>query len=164
MIISDDERAALMTDLMRSVLKMSAISHRAGTTMNREAGLTNARWILIDQAAEEPKPLTLSEHARRLGFSRQAIRRLTAELEKERLIELAVDPTDKRALTLTLTENGRRLQQEAFTRGTAYHRMISENVDPGALRGAVETLRRVTAVMLQLEKHLLTTCNHNPKL
>jgi hypothetical protein len=69
MKISDDERAALMTDLMRGILKMSAISHRAGTAMNREVGLTNARWILIDQAAEEAEPLTLSEHARRLGFS-----------------------------------------------------------------------------------------------
>lgn len=155
MTTSDDERAALMTDLMRSVLKMSAISHRAGTTMNREAGLTNARWILIDQAAEEPEPLTLSEHARRLGFSRQAIRRLTAELEKERLIELAVDPTDKRALTLTLTESGRQLQQEAFARGMAYYRMISENVDPGALHSALETIRRVIAAMLEFEKQAI---------
>jgi DNA-binding MarR family transcriptional regulator len=152
MTIPEDERAALMTDLMRGVLKMSAISHRAGTAMNREAGLTNARWILIDQAAEQPEPLTLSEHARRLGFSRQAIRRLTAEMEKDGLIELVADPTDKRALTLNLTESGRRLAQEALERGMAYNRAISEQVHPQLLRQALDTITRLTEAMLDLER------------
>lgn len=149
----DDERAALMTDLMRGVLKMSAISHRAGTAMNRESGLTNARWILIDQAGEEAEPLTLSEHARRLGFSRQAIRRLTAEMEKDGLIELVVDPSDKRALTVILTESGRRLQQEALARGMAYNRAISKHVDSRAIKEAFETVTRLTTAMIEQERH-----------
>lgn len=148
---ADRERAALMTDLMRGILKMSAISHRAGTAMNRDSGLTNARWILIDQAAEEPEPLTLSEHARRLGFSRQAIRRLTAEMEKEGLIELAVDPADRRALTLHLTDAGRSLQLEALARGMAYNEAISAGVDPRAIRQALDTVERLTKAMIQRE-------------
>jgi DNA-binding MarR family transcriptional regulator len=152
MTTEDEKRAALMTDLMRGVLKMSAISHRAGTAMNREAGLTNARWILIDQAAEEPQPLTLSEHARRLGFSRQAIRRLTAEMEKERLIELVADPQDKRALMVILTDSGRQLQQEALARGMAYNRIISEGLDPRSIQEALDTVTRLTAAMIDLER------------
>lgn len=148
---ADRERAALMTDLMRGILKMSAISHRAGTAMNRDSGLTNARWILIDQAAEEPEPLTLSEHARRLGFSRQAIRRLTAEMEKEGLIELAVDPADRRALTLHLTDAGRSLQLEALARGMAYNEAISAGVDSRAIRQALDTVERLTKAMIQRE-------------
>ncbi len=149
---TDDERAALMTDLMRGILKMSAISHRAGTAMNRESGLTNARWILIDQAGEEAEPLTLSEHARRLGFSRQAIRRLTAEMDKDGLIELAVDPKDKRALTIVLTESGRRLASDALARGMAYNRDISDKVDPRSIREALDTVRQLTAAMIEREK------------
>jgi DNA-binding MarR family transcriptional regulator len=152
MTSADDQRAALMTDLMRGILKMSAIAHRAGTAMNREAGLTNARWILIDQAAEEIEPLTLSEHARRLGFSRQAIRRLTAEMEKEGLIELLVDPSDKRALKLTLTKSGRRLQRDALARGMAYNRAISEHVDVRSIRETLETVVRLTAAMIERER------------
>ena len=148
----NDDRTALMTDLMRGILKMSAISHRAGTAMNRESGLTNARWILIDQAAEEPEPLTLSEHARRLGFSRQAIRRLTAEMEKDGLIELVAVPSDKRALTLLLTESGKRLQRDALARGMAYNSAISEKVDPKSIKEALDTILRLTAAMIDREK------------
>lgn len=149
---SDDKRAALMTDLMRGVLKMSAIAHRAGSAMNRESGLTNARWILIDQAAEETEPLTLSEHARRLGFSRQAIRRLTAEMQREGLIELVPDPADKRTLRLILTKSGQQLQQEALARGLAFNRDISRHVDPRLIEQAFNTVTQLTAAMMDKEK------------
>lgn len=152
MTASEEERAAITTDLMRGILKMSAISHRAGTAMNRDAGLTNARWILIDQTAETPEPLTLSEHARRLGFSRQAIRRLTAEMEKDGLITLVPDPADKRALTVSLTESGHRLHLDALARGMAYNRAISDGLDPQLISEALKIVTRLTAAMIDLER------------
>lgn len=149
--MTDDQRTELMTNLMRAVLKMSAHAQRAGTAMNRDSGLTNARWILIDQAAEEPDPLTLSEHARRLGISRQAIRRLTAEMEKDGLIALHPDPDDARVLRLTLTPAGRKLQLEALARGLEYNRDISEQVSARAIGQALRTITTLTAKMMEKE-------------
>ena len=95
--------------------------------------------------------MTLSEHARRLGFSRQAIRRLTAEMQKDGLIELVPDPGDKRALILVLTDGGKRLQQEALARGLAYNRDISGQVDPESIADALGVIVRLTAAMMARE-------------
>jgi DNA-binding MarR family transcriptional regulator len=152
MIVRNNQaRAELMTDLMRAILKMSAHAHRAGTAMNKDSGLTNARWILIDQAAEEGYPLTISEHARRLGFSRQALKRLAADMVRDGLILLEPDPTDKRVLRVVLTDEGRRLQQEALARGLAYNQRISERISIGELRQAFETVTSLTESMIKVE-------------
>lgn len=141
-----------MTDLMRAVLKMSAHAHRAGSAMNKDAGLTNARWILIDQTAEEGTPLTLSDHARRLGFSRQALKRLAADMVRDGLIRLEADPKDKRVLRVVLTDHGRRLQQDALARGLAYNEQISAALSVADLQGALATVRSLTERMINLDR------------
>ncbi|MBC7925639.1 MAG: MarR family transcriptional regulator [Bryobacteraceae bacterium] len=148
---AEKTRAELMTDLMRAILKMSAHAHRAGSAMNKDSGLTNARWILIDQAAEEGSPLTISDHARRLGFSRQALKRLAADMVRDGLIGLEADPRDRRVLRVVLTEQGRSLQQEALARGLAYNQRISESLSMADLERSLKTVRFLTQRMIEIE-------------
>jgi DNA-binding MarR family transcriptional regulator len=149
---ADRARAALMTDLMRAILKMSAHAHRAGSAMNKDLGLTNARWILIDQAAEEAHPLTISEHARRLGFSRQALKRLAADMVRDGLIRLEEDPQDRRVLRIVLSDEGRRLQQAALAHGLAYNQIISDGIAIAELQRALRTVRSLTERMMAVER------------
>ena len=54
-----------------------------------------------------------SEIARNLGISRQAIHSTLAQMVKLGMIELDVDPQDRRHHVVSLTEKGARMRQDA---------------------------------------------------
>lgn len=149
--VGNRPRAEAMIDLLRAVLKMSAHAHRAGSAMNKGSGLTNARWILIDEAARSETPLSLSDHARRLGFSRQALKRLADDMVRDGLVMLEPDRRDKRVLKVVLTEDGRRLQQEAFARGLTYNDQVAADLSIEEIQSALATILAATERMIDWE-------------
>ena len=67
--------------------------------------LTPVQYLALRAIAREP--LSAVELARRSGVSGPAVSQLTAALELDGLIVRAVDPSDRRRATLSLSEAGR---------------------------------------------------------
>jgi DNA-binding MarR family transcriptional regulator len=55
----------------------------------------------------------ITELAKRAGMTKQAMGQLVRELRGHGYLELATDPVDRRAKTVTFTESGRRLARDA---------------------------------------------------
>lgn len=59
------------------------------------------------------KPISISELARRLAVSRQAVHQTVAEACRRGILELVPDDTDARLRTVRFTEKGRQMKQSA---------------------------------------------------
>ncbi len=90
--------------------------------------------------------IRLTDLARRLGVSKQAIQPLVAELETAGVVILCVDPADRRALRVHLTDAG----AAAFASGNRILKAIETELE-GALSGRrLDRLRHDLRALLRL--------------
>lgn len=67
-------------------------------------GITATRWQVIGAVLKEP--LTQSEIARRMGITRQSVRRTSLQLVAEGMLYFTSNPSSRKAMLLHPTEKG----------------------------------------------------------
>ncbi len=67
-------------------------------------GLTATRWQVLGAVLKEP--LTQSEIARRMGITRQSIRRTSLQLVDEGILHFIANPSNRKAMLLQPTKKG----------------------------------------------------------
>jgi DNA-binding MarR family transcriptional regulator len=108
------------TDLIRAILRSNATVQKSGTRLMQGTSITNARWQMLSELFALEQGVTVSELARPLGGSRQAIlctgkdyarakyiQRLADDMVSDGMVEFIKNPGDARAMHLLLTEAGR---------------------------------------------------------
>ena len=136
-----------LTDLIRTVLRMNATVQKSGTRLMRGTGITNARWQTLSELFALEKPVTVSELARHMGLTRQAIQRLADDMASDGLVEFAENPGDARAMHLLLTKVGREMYHEALEREWQWTNAIAEDFDAEQIACAVALLGAITKKM-----------------
>jgi DNA-binding MarR family transcriptional regulator len=136
-----------LTDLIRTVLRMNATVQKSGTRLMRGTGITNARWQTMSDLSALEKPVTVSELARYMGLTRQAVQRLTDDMAGDGLVEFVHNPGDARAMHLILTEAGKAAYDEALEREWQWTNAIAEDFDVEQLTRAVALLEAITQKM-----------------
>jgi DNA-binding MarR family transcriptional regulator len=136
-----------LTDLIRTVLRMNATVQKSGTRLMRGTGITNARWQTMSDLSALEKPVTVSELARYMGLTRQAVQRLTGDMAGDGLVEFVHNPGDARAMHLILTEAGKAAYDEALEREWQWTNAIAEDFDVEQLTRAVALLEAITQKM-----------------
>ena len=136
-----------LTDLVRTVLRMNATVQKSGTRLTRGMGLTNARWQTLAELFALEKRVTVSELARHMGLTRQAVQRLADEMASHGLVEFAENPGDARAKHLLLTEAGRATYHDALEREWQWTNAIAEDFDAEQITHAVALLEAITQKM-----------------
>lgn len=71
-----------------------------------DSGLTDATWTPLIHLHRAKMPMTQSELAHRIGLDTSSLVRLLDQLEAKGMVERRVDPKDRRARLLELTELG----------------------------------------------------------
>jgi DNA-binding MarR family transcriptional regulator len=110
-------------------------------------GLTHAQYTVlaslrgITQSGQSPSQRKLADHT---GLDPIYISKLVRRLESAGLIKRAADPNDSRAVTLTITEEGRRVIDHAID---IVHRLQEHLTAPLGGTGS----RRMQALMKDLE-------------
>lgn len=102
----------------------------------RPVGLTNGQFSLL-MALNRPVPASLGPVAELLAMDRTTLTAALKPLQRRGLVDIAVDPADRRSRLLTLTEEGVALLAAAVPIWQRTHEAI-EAAMPGA---APETLR-----------------------
>lgn len=136
-----------LADLIKAILRMSAHAHRVGSSRIEDLGLTNARWLMLEEISAALLPLTVSETARRLGLSRQAVQRLADEMAAEGLLRFVENPPDRRAKVVVLTEPGQEVRLKASDRVLELNTAVAEGLSPQELRAAATLIETVTERM-----------------
>ena len=106
----------------------------------RPLGLTNGQFSLL-MSLNRPAPARMRDVATLLAMDRTTLTAALKVLERRALIEVAVDPQDRRGRLLTLTDAGQRLLAEAVPIWRRHHgRLERELRDADALREALRAL------------------------
>ena len=136
-----------VTDLIRAVLRTNATVQKSGTRLMRGTGITNARWQTLSELCALEKRVTVSELARHMGLTRQAVQRLADDMASDGLVEFAANPGDARAMHLLLTEAGKAMYADALEREWQWTNAIAEDFDAEQITRAVSLLEDITQKM-----------------
>lgn len=110
-------------------------------------GITNARWQTLSDLFALKEPVTVSELARYMGLTRQAVQRLAGDMARDGLVEFAANPSDARAMHLLLTEAGRAAYDDALEREWQWANAIAHDFDEQQITNAVTLLEAITQRM-----------------
>jgi DNA-binding MarR family transcriptional regulator len=136
-----------LTDLIRAVIRMNATVQKSGTRLMKGTGITNARWQTLSDLFALEKPVTVSELARYMGLTRQAVQRLADDMARDGLVEFAVNSGDARAMHLLLTEVGKAAYDDALEREWQWANAIAADFDEQQIARAVTLLEAITQRM-----------------
>jgi len=108
----------------------------------RPVGLTNGQFSLL-MSLNRPEPPGIGAVASLLAMDRTTLTAALKPLERRGLVEIAVDPNDKRGRLLILTDAGRSVLAEALPIWTKTHGDIETLLgaaDPDAVRHSLRAL------------------------
>ncbi|NUN66964.1 MarR family transcriptional regulator (plasmid) [Pseudanabaena biceps] len=126
---------------------MNATVQKSGTHLTQGMGLTNARWQTLTELFALEKRVTVSELARHMGLTRQAVQRLADDMVRDNLVEFAENIGDARAMHLLLTEAGKAIYYEALEREWQWTNAIAEEFSAEQITSAVALLEAITQKM-----------------
>lgn len=92
-------------DTMRAFLKLVTQAEPMLSTLWRSQGLTLMQVRCLRRIQAEPTPV--GDLARELSLSPTSMTRLLERLDQRKLVERTIDPSDRRRITVTITEKGR---------------------------------------------------------
>lgn len=138
---AQEERAAHVaaaTGAYHSLLQFHARTSRLRSGTLMELGLTHARLRIIGVIAGAPD-LSISQIARQLDLSRQAVHRVLHEMAKADVVILSTARHDRRLRTVRLATLGRFLAELALPWEREWTSLILRNANTSNLRG-IDTL------------------------
>jgi DNA-binding MarR family transcriptional regulator len=130
-----------VSNLMLATFKLNGAFLAAGDKISAPSGLTSARWQVLGTLMWAD--MTVSEVAREMGLSRQAVQRIANVLAEERLITFLDNPNDKRAKLASATDAGRQAIHSLAERQHAWANTAAAGIDAKEIEQAVELLKKV---------------------
>lgn len=125
--------------------------------------ITGAQSIVLNAIAAAETPPTVPRIARSLGYTRQAIQRLVDKLNALGFVDTRTNPDHARARLLVLSDEGKRLYENARARREAWATSLVRDIPSEKLAEAVDTIRKLR---LTIEEDLRSRTrepeNHEP--
>ena len=134
-----------VTGLILEVFRLNGRLLAAGDRLVAPLGLSSARWQVLGAVAMAPHPGPVPHLARAMGLSRQNVRRIADDLAAAGLLRFARNPHHRRAKLVLLTERGREVFAAARRLQAPWADGLGDDLDPGEVRAALDTLRALRA-------------------
>jgi DNA-binding MarR family transcriptional regulator len=102
------------------------------------AGLTATRWQVLGAVLHTP--LTQAEIARRMGITRQSVRRTSLQLVAEGLLELIPNPSSRKAMLLQSTKKGYAAVSKIKPQHAEFAKLLEKRLGKGQMSKILETM------------------------
>ena len=103
-----------ITDLVLRIFRINGDLINAGNELVNQVGLTSSKWQVLGALALNDKSMTVSQVAKEMGLSRQAVQRTSTQLIQNGLLSLQNNPYHKTSKILVLTANGKAVYAKAM--------------------------------------------------
>lgn len=134
-----------LDDLIIEVFRLNGALIAAGDRLVSDLGLTSARWQVLGAVAKSGASPSLSEVARAMGLSRQAVRRITQDMARDGLLNIYPHPANRRVRLIKLTEAGRAAHAGADARQRPWGERLAAGLAKAELCGAQKLLQELRA-------------------
>ena len=138
---------SLVTDVIIETFKLGGALVTEGDRMCAPLGLTSARWKVLGALMYSDQPLTVSQIARNMGLTRQAVQTLVNGLCDTGLIELLENPDHKRAKLAELTSEGKSVYQQMESIQIPWANQLGSLVSQDDLEATLRTLRTLSSAL-----------------
>ena len=132
-------KGRLFRDVLVELFRLRAVMLESSERIAASAGLTTARWQVL--GAVQARPQTVSEVARALGLTRQAVQETADAMERDGFVAFADNPHHRRARLLAATARARRALAILQPRQEQFANLMGSPHTLAALRTTVEVLR-----------------------
>jgi DNA-binding MarR family transcriptional regulator len=132
---------ATVASFIADVLELAGLFRKVADDIARDEGETQARWYALSVFSEDP--LTVSQAARRLGTTRQAVQRSTDDLLTRGLAITEPNPDHRSSPFITLTAAGHEVLARSSHAATKSRERWLPNPDPAQLETARATIKQV---------------------
>jgi DNA-binding MarR family transcriptional regulator len=139
-VTKTDPGQRILEELGRLIRQLSRISGGPDEGPAMTATQRLALFELVDSG-----PLRLNDLAQRMGTSAPTASRAVDALVEFGLVERHTDPTDRRAITIELTDDGRRSVEERKARVYAAFRPAAAALSPADREQLAQLLARLAA-------------------
>ncbi len=95
------------TEIVVEIFKLSGLLATEGDRISAPLKLSSSRWKILGALARSGHELTVSQIARNMGQSRQAVQSLVNLLSEQGLVEFTDNPHHKRARFVSLSGAGK---------------------------------------------------------
>jgi DNA-binding MarR family transcriptional regulator len=139
------EAADALTDLVLTTFRLNARLMEAAQDLAAAGGLTAAWWQVLGGVLDQPR--TMAEVARKMGVTRQGVRRVADLLVEHGLAEYRPNPAHRRAKLLVCTEAGYWAIRRISLVQQPWADRVGTEVGADDLRTALATMRRLVDVL-----------------
>ena len=139
------EAGALLTDVILTTFRLNGRLMEAAQEFAVEGEITAAWWQVLGGVLDEPR--TVAEIGRRMGMTRQGVQRVADLLVERGLAEYRPNPAHRRAKLLACTEAGYWAIRRISLAVVPWGNRVGAEIGAGELRAALETMRRLVAVL-----------------
>jgi DNA-binding MarR family transcriptional regulator len=139
-VTKTDPGERILEELSRLIRQLSRISGGPDDGPAMTARQRLALFELVDSG-----PLRLNDLAQRMGASAPTASRAVDALDELGFVERHPDPTDRRAITIELTDDGRRTVEERKARVYAAFRPAAAALAPADREQLADLLARLAA-------------------
>ena len=102
------------------------------------AGLTATRWQVLGAVLNAP--LTQAEIARRMGITRQSVRRTSLQLVNEGMLRFTSNPSHRKAMLLEPTENGYAAVNKIKPQHAAFAKQLEERLGTNQMSNILDAM------------------------
>lgn len=143
--------ASALTELILEVFRLNGQLLSAGDRLTKPIGLTSARWQILGALELAGQSLTVPQIGRRMGISRQAVQRITNDLEGLGFITFESNPDHARAKLVVPTTKGREALNHIDAMQIEWSNDLTKGMDVTGLSKAVDVIREMRSRCEQLE-------------
>src|SRR6516162_3997987 len=130
-----------VASFIADVLELAGLFRRVADDIARQEGQTQARWYALSVFSEHP--LTVSQAARRLGTTRQAVQRSADELLAQGLAIIEPNPDHRTSPFIRLTPEGHKVLTRISRAAMTSRRRWLPDPDTAELDVAHTVVRRL---------------------
>ena len=130
-----------VTALILETFRLNGRLLAAGDALVGGLSLTSARWQVLGAVAAAPLPLSVAQIARAMGLTRQAVQRLTNEMERDGLLRFAANPNHRRAKLVVMTPRGQGAYAAAMKRQVPWANALGQGLTVQQIAAAAIVLK-----------------------
>lgn len=134
------------TEIVLEIFKANGLLSTEGDRLTKASGLSSARWKVLGALEISKNPLTVSQIARAMGLSRQAVQRLTDVMKKDGLLSYTDNPQHKRASHVVLSDEGKDIYSLISEIQIPWANQNSKDISATDLKTTLTTLRKITTL------------------
>ena len=134
------------TEIVIESFKLSGLLVTEGDRIAAPLGLSSARWKILGALARSKTPLTVSQIARNMGQSRQAVQSLVNILSQAGLVEFHNNPDHKRAKLAALTPSGQSVYEQMDAIQIPWANQCASQISIKDLKTTLATLKKISGL------------------